>query len=167
MLGYFPDYPVWLYEIESAVPRSYVAGKVIVESDGKKTVERLSTSEFRPLNDVILDKPVPLENAENFRGEARISRYENRSVAIEALLKDPGILVLADAFYPGWEAYVDGQKAEILRANYFFRGVVVPAGKHQVEFRYAPYSFRLGMAVSLVSLGLVVSLLLAGRKSGL
>jgi hypothetical protein len=167
LLGHFPQYPVWLYEIESAVPRAYVAGKVIVESDSKKTVERLSTSEFRPLYDVILDKPVPLQNAENFRGEARISRYENRSVVIEALLNDRGILVLTDAFYPGWKAYVDGQKTDILRANYFFRGVLVPAGKHRVEFRYAPYSFRLGTAVSLVSLGLVALLLLAGRKSAL
>jgi hypothetical protein len=167
MLGYFPDYPVWLYEIESAVPRAYIAHKTVVERDSKTILARLSASEFRPLEEVILEKAASIQRVENFQGEAKISRYGNQSVTIDASLNSPGILVLADSFYPGWEAYVDGERREVLRANYFFRGVVVPAGKHQVEFRYAPYSFRLGMAVSLVSLALVVLLLLAGRKSGL
>jgi hypothetical protein len=167
LLGYFPDYPVWLYEIESAVPRAYMAHKAVIESDPTKILARLSASEFRPLQEVILEKAAPVQGVENFQGEANISRYGNQSVTIDASLNSQGILVLADSFYPGWKAYVDGEKKEVLRANYFFRGVLVPAGKHQVEFKYAPYSFRLGLAVSLGTLGLITVLLLARKKSGL
>jgi hypothetical protein len=166
LLGYFPDYPAWLYEIESAVPRTYIARKVVVEKDPTKVLERLSTSEFRPLTEVILDRPVPVKEVENFHGEAKISRYANQSVVIEASLNNPGILVLTDSFYPGWEAYVDGEKMEVLRANYFFRGVLVPAGKHRVEFSYAPYSFKAGAVVSLLTLGFLCVLVPARRKSG-
>jgi hypothetical protein len=167
LLGYFPDYPAWLYEIESAVPRAYMAHKVIVESDPKKVMELLSTSEFRPLKEVILEKPAPVQEIENFRGEAKISRYTSQSISIDTSLNGPGVLVLTESFYPGWEVRVDGEEAELRRANYFFRGVLVPAGKHHVEFRYAPYSFKLGLAVSLGTLGLIALLLLARKKFGL
>jgi hypothetical protein len=166
-LRHLPEYPLWLYEVDSVVPRAYVVHRAAVERDPRRTLERLATSGFRALEEVILDDPLRVQEIENFRGEAKISTYKNQSVTIEASLNSPGILVLADSFYPGWEAYVDGEKKEVLRANYFFRGVFVPAGNHHVEFKYAPYSFRLGLTVSLVTLGLIAALLLARKKSGL
>jgi uncharacterized membrane protein YfhO len=47
---------------------------------------------------------------------------------------------LHDIYYSGWEAYVDGERRPILRANLLFRGVEVPAGHHRVEFRFRPLS---------------------------
>ena len=60
--------------------------------------------------------------------------------------------MLLDSYYPGWRAYVDGKQAEILRANYAFRAVRVPAGKHRVEFVYRPRSFYAGLSVTSVAL---------------
>jgi uncharacterized membrane protein YfhO len=71
--------------------------------------------------------------------------------------------VLADSSYPGWKAYVDGREQEVLRANLFFRAVVLPAGDHVVEFRYQPRSFALGMILSLMVLvGVVMAMVLLG-----
>jgi len=50
------------------------------------------------------------------------------------------VLVLHDIFYPGWEAYVDGQRRPILRANLLFRGVEVSPGRHRIEFKFRPLS---------------------------
>jgi hypothetical protein len=166
-LRHLPEYPLWLYEVESVVPRVYVVQRITVETDPKRTLERLGASQFHPLEEVILEKAAPVQRVENFQGEAKISRYRNQWVTIDASLNSQGILVLADSFYPGWDAYVDGQKAEILRANYFFRGVLVPSGKHRVEFRYAPYSFKAGATISLLTLSFLSVLVLARRKSGL
>ena len=55
-----------------------------------------------------------------------------------------GELVLADAYYPGWEAYVDGKPATIYPADVALRGVFVPAGTHTVTMEYSPESVTLG-----------------------
>jgi uncharacterized membrane protein YfhO len=64
---------------------------------------------------------------------------------------------LADVFYPGWKAYIDGQPAEIYRANYLFRAVQVEAGGHLVEFRYEPLSFKLGVGLTCLTLIIVAA----------
>jgi hypothetical protein len=155
LVTYLPDYPLWLYEVDSAVPRAYLAEKIIVEADPTRSIERLASPGFDPLKDVILQTPLAAQETTDLRGEARISKYENSLVRIEASLNRPGILVLADSFYPGWEVYVDGKKSQIQRANFFFRGVLLPAGQHRVEFKYEPYSFRLGFILSLITAGSV------------
>jgi hypothetical protein len=65
---------------------------------------------------------------------------------------EPLILILGQAHYPGWRAYVDGQRVELLRADYALAATAVPAGTHEVEFRFVPVSFIVGLAVSAVSL---------------
>jgi uncharacterized membrane protein YfhO len=76
-------------------------------------------------------------------------------VTIRAVLDAPGYLVLADTWYPGWRATVDGEPAEILRANYAFRAVWLEAGEHVVEMVYRPLSVIGGGAVSLAALVLL------------
>ena len=62
-----------------------------------------------------------------------------------------GMLALHDIYYPGWIAEIDGARAPILRADILFRGLEVPAGDHNVVFRYAPFSLRnLGDALKMV-----------------
>jgi uncharacterized membrane protein YfhO len=86
------------------------------------------------------------------RASANIARYEDSSVSIHVTSNDDAVLVLADSYYPGWRAYVDGSEIDILRANYFFRAVRVPPGNHFIEFKYEPRSFELGLLISLWTL---------------
>jgi uncharacterized membrane protein YfhO len=83
---------------------------------------------------------------------AGIVRYENQVVTVQVSLNDSGILVLADSYYPGWKAYVDGKEEVIRKANLFFRAVPLPAGNHMVEFRYEPTSFKIGLSISLATI---------------
>jgi hypothetical protein len=69
-------------------------------------------------------------------------------IRIAAPMEFAGYVVLADSLYPGWNAYVDGQPAPIVPANYAFRGVFVPIGQHIVDFRYEPGSVQIGGLVS-------------------
>ncbi len=71
---------------------------------------------------------------------AVITDYTDNAVKIDVSAPEPGIAVLHDLFYPGWEAYVDGIKKPVLRANILFRGVEVPAGRHTVRFVFRPVS---------------------------
>ncbi len=63
----------------------------------------------------------------------------------------PGWVVVSDTWYPGWRAYIDGEPTEIVRANYLFRAVEVPAGKHQIEFVYVANWFVMGGVVSVLA----------------
>jgi hypothetical protein len=153
LAGYFPEFPSWLYKIPSALPRTYIASRAAWESNPVKVIERLSSEEFHDLEQVLLEKPLSIEATHNFHARATVVDYTNHRVTIQASLNGPGVLVLADAFYPGWRVSVDGQEREILRANLFFRGVLLEHGTHSVEFRYRPSSFFIGMGISLATLG--------------
>jgi len=72
-------------------------------------------------------------------------------ITIAAYMDAPGYLVLSDAYYPGWQASVDGQPAPVIPANLAFRAVLVPRGQHTVEFRYEPASFRVGATITLAT----------------
>ncbi|HKI20384.1 MAG TPA: YfhO family protein, partial [Isosphaeraceae bacterium] len=82
-----------------------------------------------------------------------------QTAVLEATLESPGIVVLADVFYPGWELTIDGKPAPIYRVNRMMRGAAVRSGKHRLVYRYNPASFRIGRAVSV---GGLVALLVFG-----
>jgi uncharacterized membrane protein YfhO len=73
-------------------------------------------------------------------------------VRIEAESAAPALLVLNDSNFPGWRAYVNGQPAPMISANYLFRGVLIQSGRSIVEFRYEPRSFQAGLGLSLAAL---------------
>jgi len=157
LTGRFPDSFSWLYEIEGTIPRAYVVNKGVVEKDSKQVLRLLSGAGFDPTREIVLDSEIAMSPARQLRATAQIVRYENEIVTIATSADSEAILVLADSYYPGWKAFVDGREEIIRRANLFFRAVPLPAGNHTVEFRYEPRSFTIGLAISSVALvGLVV-----------
>jgi uncharacterized membrane protein YfhO len=87
-----------------------------------------------------------------------ITHDHPQRVELTALLRSPGLVVVADIFYPGWTLTVNGRPAEILRTNRAMRGVALPAGTHRLVFRYGPMSFRIGAALSLMGLIVLATL---------
>jgi len=80
-------------------------------------------------------------------------------VILQVKTKENGFLVLADTWYPGWEAYIDGQRTEIFVTNGVQRGIYIEgAGTHEVEFRFVSKSFLAGVATSLATLLLFAGL---------
>lgn len=86
---------------------------------------------------------------------AEIVKYTCNTVTVKVEASRAGILVLTDQFYPGWEATVDGKRANVGRVDYAFRGVAVQAGKHTVKFMYAPESFYRGLRFTKMALVLL------------
>ena len=87
-----------------------------------------------------------------------VTRDEPQRVELTAVLRSAGLVVVSDLYYPGWTLTVDGRPGEILRANRAMRGVTLPAGTHELVFRYDPLSFRLGILLSLLGLIATVGL---------
>jgi hypothetical protein len=98
----------------------------------------------------------------------RFVRNDPEHLVIRVSAAERGFLLLADQYFPGWKATVDGRPTPIARANHAFRLVEVPAGESTVEFRYAPWTVRLGAWVSgltLLGVGAALALSVARRRS--
>jgi Bacterial membrane protein YfhO len=162
----FPEHYSRLYEVRDTMPRTYVVSQATHDRDAMNTLRRISGESFDPMREVILDAPINLKSKTDFSGEAAIKLYQNNRVEIAVRLSEPGILVLTDVFYPGWKVFVGGKEQKVLRANYFFRGVELPAGNQMVEFIYEPESFKLGLSISLLTAGLLVIVPLVGLFRG-
>jgi hypothetical protein len=118
----------------------------------------IETDDFRPLAEYVRGRPGPDPTE-----AVTVTRYEPQRVELEARLQRPGIVVLADVYYPGWTLEIDGKPAEILRTNRLMRGAAVTAGTHRLVYAYDPLSFRIGGLISLLSIAL--SLVLGVRAT--
>jgi hypothetical protein len=146
-----------IYENESVLPRAFIVHHVEVIPSEQAVLDSLLSDDFDPGHTVLLEEePSPgLDQAivpsESDLHEAEITFYSPQRVVVEADLKVDGFLVLSDTYYPGWKVFVDGREDKIYQADYLFRAVLLRQGKHVVEFRYSPLSFRVGLAISLAT----------------
>ena len=92
-------------------------------------------------------------------GSVVISAADPQRVELRATLPRPGLVVLADLHYPGWELTIDGIPAPILRVNRMMRGALVLEGTHTLVYTYRPVLFRLGIGGSLLGLILLGALI--------
>ncbi|HWP47884.1 MAG TPA: YfhO family protein [Candidatus Limnocylindrales bacterium] len=88
---------------------------------------------------------------EPFASQAHVIDYSPTRATIETETSQGGYLVFADSYYPGWRASVDGQKREILRVNYILRAVTLEPGVHTIQFKYEPFSYKMGLFLSLMA----------------
>lgn len=92
-------------------------------------------------------------------------RPDCNTVVVNADCSTPSYLVLTDLYYPGWRCTVDGREVSVYPANYLFRAVEVPAGRHLVRFVFLPASFSTGLWVVLICLlGISLIALLRVKK---
>ncbi len=151
-----------VYWLENTIGRVFFAPNVVKAASHSDALRKFVQPDFRFGNTVVLENPdVTSTTGSTVSGSVRIERYENQRVSCRVQAEGSGYLVLLDSFCPGWDAYLDGEKVEVLRADYAFRAVAVAAGSHEVEFRYRPASFYRGLALTLSFLfgGVLVALL--------
>lgn len=155
-IGRFPDYFSWLYQVEGTVPRAYVVNDVVVEKEPLRGLERLSDLDFDPLKRAVVYEDLPLHATSPLQAKVDIERYGNTMVNLRAQTNSESILILADSYYPGWKAFLNGRETKIFRANHFYRAVFLPEGTHRIEFLYEPWSFKVGMIISLSTLSFMI-----------
>lgn len=141
----------WVVERPSALERVYVPRRAEVAADDERCLALLASETFSP-RDVVYVDVAPSVAIDAASGSASIVEDRATHVAIDARMQTPGLLVLADAYFPGWKAYRDGVEVPVLRANHALRAVDLPAGNWRVDFRYEPASFARGVQVGLAAL---------------
>lgn len=160
----------YVYENRSALERAFLVYRTRVLSDARDMDRALRAPEFDPRTVVLLEGQEPaFTGPGDPAATVRVTDYQPARVAVEVSSCCEAVLILADAWFPGWRATVDGRPEPILPGNLLLRAVPVPAGYHRVLFWYDPLSFRLGLLTSALAVAVAVSLGLAGlwrRRDG-
>jgi hypothetical protein len=144
-----------IFANERAAPRALVARRVQLVEDADGMVLALMAGGFDARRTAVVERSQPgaeaLASGAPAAGTARVVEDRNARVTLATRLERRGLVVLNDALFDGWSVEVDGRPAPVVRVDELMRGVVVPAGAHEVTWRYAVPGLRLGALVSLLA----------------
>lgn len=155
------DDPIRLFRVTDPAPRAFAVDGVLVADEPDSYGVALWPG-FDHRRSAILPEGSPRQASEGFRADVRTLWRRTASVGLEAELSGDGILVLLEAWDPGWTVEVDGASRPLLRADLIFRGVALGGGRHRVVFRYRPREVVLGFWTSVGAL--VAATALASRR---
>jgi hypothetical protein len=156
-----------LYRSAGTQPRAAVVGAQEHVASGDAALAAIAAPGFDLARTVVTEQPVPGLHGGSAApaGSARIVPGDDPdALRVDVTARRPAMLVVSDAWDPGWEATVDGRSAGVQRVDYVMRGVRVGPGAHRVEFRYRPWSFTAGWIVSLAALLTLIGALLWWRR---
>jgi hypothetical protein len=161
--------PLDIYVNTRALPRALVIHEARVVSTAELPELMRAADRFDPGRMVwfetgaVPDKLIALAAAAPALGRepVKILTRTHDAVQLAGGLNTPGWLVLADAYHPGWRAWVDGAETKIYRADYALRALFLTEGRHEIVFRYEPACFRIGLGLALGSLLSVLGALAA------
>lgn len=173
--GRSEDRPTHVREISGALPRAYLQPRWTVVSPLEQR-EALWTADLRMSgfcdSEAWESRPPGVESTENVQGDAEgegtpdggeavlESRESPNRLCIRAHALRPCMLVITDAWHPGWLSTVDGISAPIFQVNYCQRGIWLEKGEHVVEMFFRPPGLKVGLSLS--SLGLLGLFLVGG-----
>jgi hypothetical protein len=159
------DRNAYVYRVDGSARVRFVRAARHVKTDDE-AVRRLLDSSFDPDREILLHEApdsvhpsvdevddVP-SNAVSSRQV--VTREDSRQLVIEAAAPADGFLLLADTYYPGWTAQVDGHPTPIYRANISVRGIQLAKGRHEVRFTFDAPGFSRGLQITLLSVSILL-----------
>lgn len=151
-----------LHRLTNPRPFAHLVYDYVIADSDELAAALLRDPAFQPRRTVILhqDPNISRRGSAPETAQAVVTEFKPESFTVMVSTPADVVLSLAHPGYPGWQATVDGQPADILRAYGALSAVVVPAGDHTVRFTYDPLTYRAGALISLVTwsaLGILVA----------
>jgi hypothetical protein len=158
-----------IYENLRVMPRAWLASEARVLEEAAilqviRTGRFADGTSWEPAKTALVESSITSQIGTTTATEALIRHYAPNRIIVSTKSDATSILILSENHYPGWQTYVDGQKAETLRVNYNLRGVPLSAGDHQVEFYYRPKSLIIGLVISVMTIIGLFSWGFVGKK---
>jgi hypothetical protein len=152
----------FIYDLKSApLTNSHAMGNAWLVKEvklvNKADEEMNSLKNFNPKTTAIVNKSFEKElsgyHTGSGEGEIKLTEYKPNYLKYEATVNSSSQLaVFSEIYYPkGWKSFIDGKETAHVEADYVLRAMVIPAGKHQIEFKFEPQSYYLGNKVSMAS----------------
>jgi len=158
-----------IIDFEKMIPYAHIVNNVVIKPLDD-VLSFMKSEDFEPAKMVVFEPKY--ETGLTYRGGANESitaaftvlEYGNESIHIRTASDQAGYLVLAEIFYPGWRATVDGVRVSVLEGNYMFRVIPVESGKHDIHLQFVSWPFRIGFFISLFTLAGSFCFLFLDRK---
>lgn len=152
-----------VYQNKFAMPRAFFANEYKVET-GLNILQNIKEAKFNPYQLAFLEKDINQKiDKPDSTVFARISKFSIHNIEYDVNASGNNLLVLDEVYYPaGWKAFIDGKETEFYKTDYLLRSIVVPAGKHKVEFVFHPDTYYLGKSISIGANLILIFILFAG-----
>ncbi|MFH1676891.1 MAG: hypothetical protein ABIC40_07685, partial [bacterium] len=185
------DGPIKVYANRKALPRAWITKPERIMGETDDTMNKLKAGEIDPLHTLILsplpERIPPGNTGTELKATARVrlsgasgsggggggsgqassrgGALIDEQVFVDINSSESAYLILADTWFRGWVAEIDGVPSEkIYRAFGYFRAIEIPPGEHIVRFFYKPKSFSLGVTLTLIT---IVTLIMLSIIQGL
>jgi hypothetical protein len=136
---------IFIAERQAPLPRAYVVYGSEVYSDSTQAITRLLDERFDLRNMAVTSQDIGLPTIAGSPADpATVSEYQPARIVLEGSAASKGLLILGDAYHPGWQATVNSQPAPIIKVNQVERGLLVPPGPYRVLLYFAPETLRSG-----------------------
>ncbi len=155
------------YHFLHAHSRAYLAQFVQTANDPADALAQVTDAAFDHWNAAVVEGRVVLDSTAPLGANewAEVTGRGANHLEVEAQTDTPRFLVIANAHYPGWRAWIDGQPQPLMTTNVALQGLLVPAGHHTVTLRFVPWTFAAGLIVSLAAwLGTPIWAVLKSRR---
>jgi len=120
----------------------------------------MRSGRFDPHRIAILEEKPAAPIVAGAGNTVQLTSFDIHEIRLSAKVMQTALMVLSEIYYPaGWKAYVDGRETKIYKTNYILRSVQLPPGEHEIVFKFAPASYRLGAWISVTTLLLLLGLL--------
>lgn len=132
-----------VYENRNVFPRAYIVQSFFLTNSRQDSINALFDKNNTNLNNMIIIEKNMLTDNKRFNnhiklstnnGKVKITEYAANKIVIKTENSGNFYLILTDSYYPTWKVKIDENNAKIELANYNFRGVLIPDGKHTVVF---------------------------------
>ncbi|MBK8383563.1 MAG: YfhO family protein [Ignavibacteria bacterium] len=153
----------FIYENKNFIPKAFFADGYKVEKD-ITILNNIREMNFDPRKVAFLEKDINQKiDKPDSTASVKLVKGDIHSLEYDVYATGNNLLVFSEIYLPfGWKAYIDGKESEIHKTDYILRSLVVPQGKHKVEFRYEPAVYYTGKSVSIGANVLLGIILLAG-----
>ncbi|MBB4663217.1 hypothetical protein BDZ31_002806 [Conexibacter arvalis] len=150
-----------VYRNELVAPRALVARRVVLAADEDEEFAAVLDPAFDPRTTIVVgaDDVGGDRSATELAssGTARVVDEGNAHVTLQTETDSRALVLIDDAWAPGWKVTIDGVAARAVRADFVLRAVVVPPGRHEVRWSYVVPGLRTGLLVSAAGVAVLLA----------
>ena len=132
-----------------ALNRFSIINKVI-KADDNTALSLLKSPDFSLVDSAVVSSNINIRN--NGKGSVTVEKYTPNRIILNVNTDSTALLLALNNYYPAWKAKIDGKKSEVIKADFSFQGIVIPAGNHKVELYFSSIYEKIGLWISLLTL---------------